>query len=65
MFESTAISFLWPRLLWVLLAVPLAVLIYGWIAWRRRARGWRRPARPAAAARSACWCRCCGSRASR
>lgn len=37
MFESTAISFLWPRLLWVLLAVPLAVLIYGWIAWRRRA----------------------------
>jgi len=37
MFDSTAISFLWPRLLWVLLAVPLAVLVYGWITWRRRA----------------------------
>lgn len=37
MFESTALSFLWPRLLWVLLAVPLAVLIYGFVVWRRRA----------------------------
>jgi len=36
MFESTALSFLWPRLLWLLLAVPLAVLLYGGIVWRRR-----------------------------
>ncbi len=36
MFESTAISFLWPRLLWVLLVVPFAVLVCGLIVWRRR-----------------------------
>ena len=33
--ESTALTFLWPRLLWLLLALPLATLFY-WVLVRRR-----------------------------
>ncbi len=33
--ESTALTFLWPRLLWLLLALPLATLFY-WALVRRR-----------------------------
>ena len=36
MFESTALTFLWPRLLWVLLAVPLAMVLYAAVVRRRR-----------------------------
>ena len=36
MFESTALTFLWPRLLWVLLAVPLAMGLYAAVVRRRR-----------------------------
>ncbi|HQR20549.1 MAG TPA: VWA domain-containing protein [Burkholderiaceae bacterium] len=35
--ESFALSFLWPRLLWLLLALPLAMLVYRALVWRRRA----------------------------
>jgi Ca-activated chloride channel family protein len=34
--ESTALTFLWPRLLWLLLAVPLAAFFYVWLVRRRR-----------------------------
>jgi Ca-activated chloride channel family protein len=36
MFESTSLTFLWPRLLWVLLALPLAVLLYAALVRRSR-----------------------------
>jgi Ca-activated chloride channel family protein len=36
MFESTALTFLWPRLLWVLLAVPVAMVLYAVVVRRRR-----------------------------
>jgi Ca-activated chloride channel family protein len=36
MFESTALTFLWPRLLWVLLAVPVAMVLYAAVVRRRR-----------------------------
>lgn len=36
MFESTALTFLWPRLLWVLLAVPIAMALYAAVVRRRR-----------------------------
>jgi Ca-activated chloride channel family protein len=36
MFESTALTFLWPRLLWVLLAVPVAMALYAAVVRRRR-----------------------------
>jgi Ca-activated chloride channel family protein len=36
MFESTALTFLWPRLLWVLLAIPLAMALYAAVVRRRR-----------------------------
>jgi Ca-activated chloride channel family protein len=29
-------SFLWPQLLWLLLALPLLVLLYLWVLRRRR-----------------------------
>jgi len=35
--ESTALTFLWPRLLWLLALLPLAALCY-WLLQRRRAR---------------------------
>jgi Ca-activated chloride channel family protein len=35
MFGSTDLSFLWPRLLWSLAALPLLVLIYLWLTTRR------------------------------
>jgi Ca-activated chloride channel homolog len=35
--ESTVLTFLWPRLLWLLLALPLATLFY-WALVRRRRR---------------------------
>ena len=62
MFESTSLTFLWPRLLWLLLALPLAALFYVVLVRRRRlaaqafasletvgtdgAGGWRRLAPP-------------------
>jgi Ca-activated chloride channel family protein len=36
MFESTSLTFLWPRLLWLLLALPLAALFYVVLVRRRR-----------------------------
>ena len=36
MFDSTALTFLWPRLLWVLLAVPIAMALYAAVVRRRR-----------------------------
>jgi Ca-activated chloride channel homolog len=38
MSESYALTFLWPRLLWLLVALPLVVMIYlAILGWRRRA----------------------------
>ena len=34
--ESTALTFLWPRLLWLLLILPLALLFYMTLTRRRR-----------------------------
>ena len=34
--ESTALTFLWPRMLWLLLILPLALLFYMTLARRRR-----------------------------
>jgi Ca-activated chloride channel family protein len=36
MFESASLTFLWPRLLWVLLAIPVAALFYLLLVRRRR-----------------------------
>lgn len=40
--ELHAISFVWPRLLWLLLALPLLAASYAWLLWRgrRRAASW-------------------------
>ena len=45
------LNFIWPSLLWTLLALPLLVLLYLWLLRRRRALAARRagrrgPARP-------------------
>jgi len=32
----TEVSFLWPRLLWLLSVLPLLVALYFWLGWRRR-----------------------------
>jgi hypothetical protein len=35
--KDTAMTFLWPRLLWLLLLLPLLVLLYLWLLRRRKA----------------------------
>jgi Ca-activated chloride channel family protein len=36
MFEAASLTFLWPRLLWLLAVLPVVVLVYLWLLHRRR-----------------------------